>query len=148
VEERCWTYLLKNRQATASDLAVDCDVTEQYAQSVIDRIASDNWRHPVEGKKFDQGKPRYDLVPPEVEEAIAKVLTFGAAKYGERNWELGMAWGRPYAALRRHMASWWSGETFDPESGLPHTWHAACCLAFIIAFEQRKIGTDDRPTKA
>lgn len=314
-EQRCWRYLLTNREATAADVAMNCDVTESYAQSLIDRIASENWREEVkpqlvEGLKFDTDKARYDLIPPEIEEAIAKVLTYGAKKYdvevknewdaimlapyvtevrvttqkgsavavtrntcgqpipsmqsanvkiaetgkpetriesanwqsvdalirqhvlgtsgqngspplpsttspksntpryalkgvqsaeqpntctltiatqlgslevffapdaimaldfwttvwkglsehfgisrpqnktGERNWELGMKWGRPYAALRRHMASWWSGEDNDPETGMPHTWHAACCIAFIVAFEARGIGTDDRPTKA
>lgn len=99
----------------------------------------------TEGRKDDGGKARYDLTPPEVEEAIAKVLAFGAAKYGERNWEKGMNWGRPFAALRRHMAAWWAGEANDPETGMSHLWHAACNVAFLIAFEQRKIGTDDRP---
>jgi hypothetical protein len=68
-------------------------------------------------------------------------------KTGERNWELGMRWGRPYAALRRHMAAWWSGEDTDPETGMSHLWHAACCIAFLTAFEARKAGTDDRPSK-
>jgi hypothetical protein len=146
-EERCWQYLLANRQATAKDVALNCDVTEAYAAGLMDRISSPNWREPVEGVKFDTDKARYDLIPPEIEEAIAKVLTFGAVKYSERNWELGMRWGRPYAALRRHMAAWWSGEDTDPETGMPHTWHACACLAFIVAFEARGIGTDDRPTQ-
>lgn len=145
IEERCWQYLLTNRQATPAEVALNCDVTAAYAQTLIDRIASENWREPVEGLKFDTDKPRYDLIPPEIEAAIAKVLTFGAAKYGERNWELGMKWGRPYAALRRHMAAWWSGEDNDPETGLSHLSHAACCLAFLVAYEERGAGTDDRP---
>lgn len=146
-EERCWQYLLANRQATAKDVALAHDVDEAYVEALLARVSSPNWREPVEGLKYDADKARYDLIPPEVEEAIAKVLTFGAGKYGERNWELGMRWGRPYAALRRHMAAWWSGEDADPETGMPHTWHAACCIAFIVAFEARGIGTDDRPTK-
>lgn len=101
----------------------------------------------TEGKKFDDDKPRYDLIPPEIEEAIAKVLTVGAAKYGSRNWELGMRWGRVYAALRRHTAAWWSGEDTDPETGMSHLWHACACLAFLTAFEARKTGTDDRPSR-
>lgn len=67
-------------------------------------------------------------------------------KTGERNWELGMKWGRPYAALRRHMAAWWKGEHKDPETGMSHLWHAACCIAFLVTYEQRGMGTDDRPT--
>jgi len=145
-EQRVWRYLLDHRDATAEEAASFLDVPVKFVQGLVDRISSPNWREPVEGVKFDQDKPRYDLIPPEIEEAIAKVLTFGAGKYGSRNWELGMAWGRPYAALRRHMAAWWSGEDKDPETGMPHTWHAACCIAFIVSFEARGIGTDDRPT--
>jgi len=149
-EERVWVYLLKNRRATAAEVSLNCDVTAAYVEKLMDKISSPNWREEVsvpltEGQKFDADKARYDLIPPEIEEAIAKVLTFGAAKYGERNWELGMRWGRPYAALRRHMSAWWGGEDNDPETGMPHTWHAACCIAFIVAFEARGVGTDDRP---
>jgi hypothetical protein len=44
--ERVWSYLLKNRQtATAKDVALNCDVTEEEAQSFIDRIGSPNWRN-------------------------------------------------------------------------------------------------------
>ena len=103
---------------------------------------------PLGGLKFDQGKPRYDLIPPEIEEAIAKVLTFGAIKYGDRNWELGMDWGRVYGALRRHMAAWWSGANTDPETGMSHLWHSACCIAFLVAFEARGKGNDDRPKES
>lgn len=66
-------------------------------------------------------------------------------KTGERNWEQGMAWGRPFAALMRHMWAWWRGDDKDPETGLSHLWHAACCLAFLIAYEARGAGKDDRP---
>lgn len=102
---------------------------------------------PNEGKKFDADKPRYDLLPPEFLDGTAVILTFGAAKYGERNWELGMAWGRPFGALMRHMWAWWRGEDKDPETGKSHLWHAACCIAFLMAYEERGIGTDDRPKK-
>ncbi len=93
---------------------------------------------------------------------VAKVLEFGAYLkprpdgtpgpngnghgYGERNWEKGMCWGRPFAALMRHMWAWMRGEKVDPETGISHLAHAACNIAFLIAFEERKIGTDDRPT--
>lgn len=172
-EERVWKYLLTDKLATAEQVAMNCDVPPEFAQKLIAKIGtprevfvkeaqlelpfkttrvvhedSGSYVEYTAGVKFDGGKDRYDLIPPEIEEAMAKVLTFGAAKYSERNWELGMKWGRPYAALRRHMAAWWKGEDTDPETGMPHTWHAACCIAFIIAFEARGTGTDDRPTKA
>ena len=99
----------------------------------------------MEGVKFDQGKLRMDLLPPEVENAIARILTDGAEKYGSRNWERGMAWSRPYAALRRHLIAWWSGQDTDPESGHSHLWHVLTNAAFLVAYEQRGIGEDDRP---
>lgn len=98
-----------------------------------------------EGRKDDQYKSRHDLLPPELSETVALVLAFGASKYGERNWEKGMAWGRPFAALMRHMWAWWKGEDLDVETGYSHLWHAACCIAFLIAYEERGIGKDDRP---
>jgi hypothetical protein len=99
----------------------------------------------TEGVKYDGGKARYDLLPPESLESLAQVLTFGAAKYGDRNWEAGMSWGRVFAAMMRHMWAWWRGEHKDPETGFSHLWHAAACMAFLIAYEERRIGTDDRP---
>lgn len=100
-----------------------------------------------EGVKHDEGKARMDLVPPEAIAAMAHVLTFGADKYGERNWELGMRWSRPYAALLRHLLAWWGGEDEDPETGMSHMWHVMCCAAFLTAFEARDEGLDDRPGK-
>ena len=98
-----------------------------------------------EGRKDDQGKPRMELLPPELLTATAEILTFGAQKYEDRNWEEGMAWSRPFGALMRHMWAWWRGEPADPETGKSHLWHASCCIAFLIAYEARGSGTDDRP---
>lgn len=98
----------------------------------------------MEGTKKDEGKIRLDLVPPELLFAVGDILTFGASKYSERNWEKGMKWGRVYGALMRHMWKWWKGENTDEETGKSHLWHAGCCIAFLIAYEERKIGEDDR----
>lgn len=97
-----------------------------------------------EGIKYDAGKPRMDLLPPELLFAVSNILEFGARKYAARNWEKGMAWGRVFGAAQRHLWAWWSGETKDPETGFSHLWHAACCLAFLVAYEMRGAGTDDR----
>lgn len=100
------------------------------------------------GVKFDEGKVAMDLLPPEFLHGTANVLTFGAKKYGPRNWEKGMRWGRVFAALMRHLWDWWRGEECDPETGMSHLWHAACCIAFLIAYEARGVGQDDRPGKS
>jgi hypothetical protein len=99
----------------------------------------------VSGRKDDAGKPPHHLLPPELPDAVAKVLAFGAEKYAPRNWERGMAWSRPFSALMRHMWAWWRGEAVDAETGMSHLWHAGCCIAFLIAYEARGTGEDDRP---
>jgi len=96
------------------------------------------------GHKDDRGKVRMELIPPELLEAVGDILTFGAEKYADRNWEYGMKWSRPFGALMRHMWAWWGGEQNDPETGRSHLWHAACCIAFLVAYEQRSVGEDDR----
>ena len=97
------------------------------------------------GRKDDQAKLPYHLLAPEFLEEVSRVLEFGANKYAARNWEKGMAWHRPFAALMRHMWAWWKGEGNDPETGYSHLAHAACCIMFLLAYEKRGIGDDDRP---
>lgn len=96
------------------------------------------------GHKDDRGKVRMELIPPELLVAVGDVLTFGAEKYADRNWEHGLKWSRPFGALMRHMWAWWGGEQKDPETGRSHLWHAACCIAFLVAYEERGDGEDDR----
>ncbi|MEN5279268.1 dATP/dGTP diphosphohydrolase domain-containing protein [Brucella sp. TWI432] len=111
----------------------------------------------MEGRKDDSEKVRMDLIPPEVIFALATVLTFGATKYAARNWEKGMTWGRVFGALMRHMWAWWGGKApttksflfgdLDTETNYSHLWHAICCLAFLITYEERGLGKDDRATQ-
>ncbi len=106
------------------------------------------------GKKFDEGKTRLELVPPELLFAVGEILTLGASKYGDRNWERGMKWSRVFGALMRHAWCWWGGrgpttksflfDGVDLESSRSHLWHAGCCIAFLIAYEERSVGEDDR----
>ncbi len=96
-----------------------------------------------EARKDDDLKAGFDLLPPELTE-VAQVLTLGAQKYGVRNWEGGMRWGRLFAAAMRHLWAFWRGETTDPDTGLSHLAHAACCILFLLAYQRRSIGTDDR----
>ncbi len=159
-EEHVWKYLLNNPAAKDHELAKECGISLYDARSYISKIgtplevrvksAVHEWEDETiqieaEGRKDDADKPRYDLIPPEMPEAVARVLAFGARKYAPRNWEKGMKWGRPFAALMRHMWAWWRGEKLDPETGMSHLWHAACCITFLIAYEARNVGEDDRP---
>lgn len=99
----------------------------------------------MSGKKFDGGKERLDLLPVDAVTEVVRVIGFGAAKYGDRNWEQGMDWSRMYGAMLRHSFAFWSGEDTDPESGLPHMAHAACCALMLLAYQSRAIGADNRP---
>lgn len=102
---------------------------------------------PSTGQKFDAGKPRPELIPPSAITAAAQVFAFGAEKYDDRNWELGISYGRLYGALQRHLNAFWNGEQLDPESGEPHTAHALCCLMMLHehAVNHRYAEWDDRP---
>lgn len=96
------------------------------------------------GTKFDSEKPRMDLLPTAELEDIARVLTFGAAKYGEWNWKSGFKFGRLSAAALRHLFAWMRGESKDPETGASHLAHSVCCLLFLMYMEKNKPELDDR----
>ena len=89
----------------------------------------------IEGTKFDQGKTRIDLLPPEFVIAVSKILTYGSVKYEDHNWRKGIAYSRVAGALLRHLFAYLGGEIQDPETGMSHLWHAACNLAFLITFD-------------
>ena len=95
--------------------------------------------------KYDGEKVRLDLLPADPIIDIGKVLTYGAKKYSERNWEKGLAWSRCYGAALRHLLAWHKGETNDPETGLNHLAHAACEILFLLEFTRTHPELDDRP---
>lgn len=161
-EQRVWKYLVAHRLAGADEIALNCDVPLSLAESCLARVGTPRevfeleltpleepapvpavW--PEEGRKDDGGKAPYHLLAPEFLDATAQVLKFGAEKYSERNWERGMDWSRPFSAMMRHMWAWWRGEKADPETGMSHLWHASCCVMFLLAYEARDAGTDNRP---
>jgi hypothetical protein len=163
-EQRGWRYIVLHPVATAAEVAAGADISIMLAANLIDRIGTPKevllqaWEQreaakaaaepaEPEGRKDDAGKLRYDLLPPEALDAMAAVLSFGANRYGDRNWEAGMRWGRPFAALMRHMWAWWRGERADPDTGYSHLWHALCCIVFLVAYEARSTGIDDRPRR-
>jgi Domain of unknown function (DUF5664) len=98
------------------------------------------WKYakpPGEGAKYDGSKERWDLLPigPTIE--VVKVLTFGARKYADNNWQkVEHPRSRYFSAALRHLTAWFSGARADHESGLSHLAHAICCLLFCLWFEQ------------
>jgi len=94
--------------------------------------------------KFDQDKLPLHLLSTEALNQTAAVLAFGAQKYAEHNWRAGFAWSRPLSAAMRHITAFNDGEDKDPESGLSHLAHAACCIMFLLEFEKTHKHLDDR----
>lgn len=92
--------------------------------------------------KFDGDKNRLDLIPPEWDYALGKVLTYGAIKYKPNNWRKGQK-ERYVGAVKRHFNAYLRGEIFDPllhedgskGSGMSHLWHAFTNIGFLITFE-------------
>ena len=89
------------------------------------------------GVKYDEEKPRWDLVPFSALDELAKVMTYGARKYGANNWK-GVAQERQLAATFRHLSAYMQGEVIDSESGLSHLSHALCDIAFAIWKEKER----------
>jgi len=98
----------------------------------------------MSGRKFDEEKPRMDLLSSVAMVATAKVLTVGAEKYDAHNWRRGFNWTRLIAAAQRHMLAFNDGEDFDPETGLCHLDHLACCVMFLQEHFHKGLGKDDR----
>ena len=95
--------------------------------------------YPV-GLRFDNGKARYDLLPYDALEVLAKVYTDGAVKYAPRNWEKGMDWSRMFGSLVRHAFAFWRGEDNDKESGSPHMAHVAWNALGRVTKRKRPLG--------
>lgn len=87
----------------------------------------------MQGVKYDEDKPRWELLPVEPIEQVVKVLSHGARKYDDDNWRrVERRKERYYAAAMRHIVAWRQGERDDPETNLHHLAHAMCCLVFLM----------------
>jgi hypothetical protein len=91
---------------------------------------------PKAGTKYDSGKPRYSLLPPNALEEVAKVLTYGSLKYDDHNWmKIEKPNDRFFSAANRHMWAWQKGELTDSENGCNHLAAAIASLMFILELE-------------
>lgn len=91
---------------------------------------------PRQGRKDDAEKPRWDLLPIRATAEVVDVLTSGAAKYGDNNWQhIDLYQARYLAAAYRHLAAYRLGELNDDDTDKHHLAHAVCCLLFLIAFD-------------
>ena len=104
----------------------------------------EQFKHTGTALKFDADKLPLNLLSTEAMNQTAAVLAFGAQKYAAHNWRKGFVWSRPLAAAMRHLTAFNDGKDKDPESGLSHLAHAACCIMFLLEFEKTHPELDDR----
>lgn len=95
---------------------------------------------PQLGMKYDGGKIIAGVILEDFPNAITGVCevdTFGANKYKRSSWKsVPNATQRYTDAMMRHMLAKGRGETHDPESGLPHSYHIAWNALAIIELEK------------
>lgn len=93
------------------------------------------------GKKLDENKPRWTLLPWRELEQVVMTLNFGAKKYGVDNWKKVQNGERRYQdAALRHVVAVMSGEDKDPETGLSSYAHAIASLTFAYWHSRNKQG--------
>lgn len=89
--------------------------------------------------KADAGKVRPTLVPPGIIWAVAEVREYGMKKYKKRNNWRKVSKKRYRDAMCRHLMAYIKDpHGVDDESGLPHLWHLATNIAFLIELEKEK----------
>lgn len=88
-----------------------------------------------------EGKPRFDLIPPLALKRIADLYARGAAIYGESNWANGIKYNRLYSSALRHLIQFGIGK--DDED---HLSAVVFNLLAIIHFEEMgRNDLDDMP---
>lgn len=100
-----------------------------------------------QGSRYNEGKPRVDLIPAVVLLELGKHYTYGANKYAPNNWVKGFPYSETSASLLRHLYAWLDGERDDPESGHHHLiaviWNAVTLFYFEL-FPEKYKQFDDR----
>lgn len=101
----------------------------------------------VPGKKYDNNKPSIGLIDPDFLTGLAKVLDFGAEKYGLNNWRNGIHVSRIISACYRHLGEINKRHDVDSESNLPAVYHLASEVMFLAWMLENKKEYDDRYVK-
>lgn len=109
-------------------------------------VMSDGWDKEKPAQKYDQGKVRMGLIPPEVLELLGDVYSQGAGKYGDFNWLKGLKYSRIYDAMLRHLCAWLKGERWDGDSGCHHLAAVMWGCGTLMMYEKLLgVDLDDRP---
>lgn len=134
----CGNCARQNESTPTSEVCVRC-MMEPFREWVGKDVTDINVGNKQEAKA-DAGKARPTLVPASLVKAVAAIREYGCQKYHDpENWRR-VEPQRYKDALYRHWLAYLDGEEKDEESGLPHLWHMACNLAFLIEMEGDHVG--------
>ncbi|NJO63984.1 MAG: hypothetical protein HC836_39145 [Richelia sp. RM2_1_2] len=97
------------------------------------------------GARDNKDKPRFDLIPADMERIKALIYTLGSIKYEDRNWEKGMKFSTILASLRRHVNALERGEDIDPDTGIAHFGSVIVNAEMLGTMMQQHPELDDRP---
>lgn len=95
--------------------------------------------------RFNEHKPRMELLPYWVLRDASVVLAMGAEKYADWNWLEGQNYSVTMGSLMRHIAALQSGEKIDPESGRSHADHIVCNAIMLAHMVNYRPDMDDLP---
>ena len=110
-----------------TEYPLPCGCTEEtccelcYTQRTFEYITKDSGqRQSFESgavRDTQDGKPRYDLIPPKGLKRVAEVYARGSEKYSDHNWRKGMPSSRFMASLLRHVEAYRRGERDEDHIG-------------------------------
>ncbi len=129
----------QNTGTTEHNLQTGSKVFEQ-----LDKVQETGAASSSGAMKLDEGKPRFDLMPVGPLFEVIKVYTLGAKKYGDRNMQLGMPYGRIIRAGLSHFFKWINGEVYDQTDGQHHLASVVWCCLTLMDYETRCPKFDDR----
>lgn len=126
-------------------------VDDTYAQNELLRGQIKQLQTPIEkkdepGKRFDEGKLDYHLLPVPFLVELTKLYTAGAIKYDPENWRKGMSYSRMIRCVWSHWLQWLCGIKKDPETGVHSCVMAAwnCAALYMYEMHLDKAEFDDR----
>ena len=127
---------ISNKTHTDENTSSSGTSTEfKFRKNPVDEDKSADLSKNIQCAKADKGKLPISLVPMTIIKDIAAIRKYGEEKYhAPNNWVL-VDKQRYVDAMWRHLIAYQEGEEYDKESGLPHLWHAACNMAFILEME-------------
>ena len=97
-----------------------------------------------QGDRYNNGKPKWSLVPQSSLLPMVRVLEFGATKYEPFNWTKGLSITEICESLKRHLDAFMEGEDNDSDSGLSHIGHIQCNALFLSWMMENRKDLDDR----